>query len=162
MSARSSATHGSDDPAAAVYAAEDAAAEAFPPRRYRTFAELRSHVEAIVCSDWWADSFPDAPIEVHVERRSRTATFSAACRRDGAGILWFVDGEHWTAGAVCHELAHIASGSGHDDRFWLALVALWRRECGFTAATELSAQLGSRLPDIRDDTPMPGAEAPGV
>ena len=139
------------EPASAVYAAEDAASEAFPPRRYRTFAELRSHIEAIVCSDWWADTFPEAPIEVHVERRSRTATFSAACRRDGAGILWFVDGEHWNASAVCHELAHVASNSGHDARFRDALVTLWRRECGFLAATELSARLDDRSPP-----PAPG------
>ena len=84
------------------------------------------------------------PVEVHVERRSRTATFSAACRRDGAGIVWFVDGQHWNATAVCHELAHVASDSGHDALFREALVALWRRECGFLAATELSAQLGHR------------------
>lgn len=126
---------------AAVYDAEDAAAEAFPPRRYRTFVELRAHVDAIVCSDWWADTFPGAPIEIHVERRSHTATFSAACRSEGAGILWFVDGEHWTSSVVCHELAHVASGSGHDARFRQALLALWRRECGFLAATELAAQL---------------------
>ena len=107
MSTRSTETAGGDARAGAVYAAEDAASAAFPTRRYRTFAELRTHVEAIVCSDWWADTFPGAPIEVHVERRSRTATFSAACRRDGAGILWFVDGEHWTATAVCHELGHV-------------------------------------------------------
>lgn len=129
---------------AAVYAAEDAAAASFPPRRYRTFAELRAHVDAIVCSDWWADTFPGAPIEVHVERRSHTATFSAACRADGAGILWFVDGEHWNGAVVCHELAHVASSSGHDDRFRQALLALWQRECGFLAATELSAQFRLR------------------
>ena len=139
-----SAPPGGGDPTAAVYAAEDAAAAAFPPRRYRSFAELRSHIAAIVCSDWWSDTFPGAPIEVHVERRSRTATFSAACRRDGAGIVWFVDGQHWNATAVCHELAHVASDSGHDALFREALVALWRRECGFLAATELSAQLGHR------------------
>ena len=144
MSTRSTASAGGDDQAAAVYASEDAAAAAFPPRRYRTFAELRSHVDAIVCSDWWADTFPSAPIEVHVERRSRTATFSAACRRDGAGILWFVDGEHWTAAAVCHELAHVASDSGHDARFRVALVALWQRECGFLAATELAGRLSPK------------------
>ena len=49
-----------------LYAAENAASAAFPSRRYRTFAELRAHAEAIVCSDWWADTFPDAPIEVGV------------------------------------------------------------------------------------------------
>lgn len=134
------------NPTTAVYDAEDAAAAAFPPRRYRTFAELGSHVEAIVCSDWWADTFPGAPIEVHVERRSRTATFSAACRSDGAGILWFVDGEHWTAAVVCHELAHVASGSGHDAAFRTALLQLWRRELGFLAATALEAALAVRLP----------------
>lgn len=129
-----------------LYAAEDAAAADFPPRRYRTFAELAAHVDSIVCSDWWAESFPTAPTEVHVERRSRTATFSAACRLEDAGILWFVDGEHWTAAVVCHELAHVATGHDHDARFRQALVRLWRRECGFPAATGLTAQLALRAP----------------
>lgn len=144
MSGRRATTPRGTDGAVPVYEAEDATSAAFPPRRYRTFAGLRTHVEAIVCSDWWAETFPGAPIEVHVERRSRTATFSAACRRDGSGILWFVDGQHWNTAAVCHELAHVASDSGHDGRFREALVALWRRECGFLAATELSTQLKQR------------------
>ena len=119
-----------------------------------SFADLRAHVDAIVSSDWWADTFPSAPIEMHVERRSRTATFSAACRADGAGIVWIVDGEHWNAGVVCHELAHVASGSGHDAGFRTALLALWRRECGFPAATELSAQLNLRMTGNRPGQPF--------
>lgn len=76
-----------DEETKAVYAAEDAAAQAWSPRRYRTFAELTAEVERIVTSDWWAETFAGAPIEVYLERRSGTATFSAACRRDGTGAV---------------------------------------------------------------------------
>ena len=155
MTRRSSSAHSViDEETARVYAAEDEAAASFPPRGYRSFADLRAHVDAIVSSDWWADTFPSAPIEMHVERRSRTATFSAACRADGAGIVWIVDGEHWNAGVVCHEPAHVASGSGHDAGFRTALLALWRRECGFPAATELSAQLNLRMTGNRPGQPF--------
>lgn len=111
-----------------LYAAENAASAAFPSRRYQTFAELRAHAEAIVCSDWWADTFPDAPIEVHIERRSSSATFSAASRRNDIGIIWLINGVHWTTAVLCHELAHLASDSGHDAQFQRALLALWRQE----------------------------------
>lgn len=121
-----------DEETKAVYAAEDAAAQAWSPRRYRTFAELTAEVERIVTSDWWAETFAGAPIEVYLERRSGTATFSAACRRDGTGVLWFVDGHHWSADVVCHELAHLATDSGHDAAFRAALVKLWRMEAVFT------------------------------
>lgn len=130
-----------DEETKAVYAAEGAAAQAWSPRRYRTFAELTAEVERIVTSDWWAETFAGAPIEVYLERRSGTATFSAACRRDGTGVLWFVDGHHWSADVVCHELAHLATDSGHDAAFRAALVKLWRMECGFYATSELRSQL---------------------
>ena len=119
-----------DEETKAVYAAEDAAAQAWSPRRYRTFAELTAEVERIVTSDWWAETFAGAPIEVYLERRSGTATFSAACRRDGTGVLWFVDGHHWSADVVCHELAHLATDSGHDAAFRAAYARQVRRVLG--------------------------------
>jgi hypothetical protein len=115
------------------------------------FADLRAHVDAIVSSDWWADTFPSS---THRDARRTPIPHRHVLGRlpaDGAGIVWIVDGEHWNAGVVCHELAHVASGSGHDAGFRTALLALWRRECGFPAATELSAQLNSRLPATGHD-----------
>jgi putative metallohydrolase (TIGR04338 family) len=130
-----------DPEALTIYALEDAAARTSGLRRYTTFAELVEHVERIVCSDWWDTTFPAAPIEVTVQRRSRTATFSAAGRDDvnESGTLWVVDSHGWNAETVLHELAHIAapSGSMHGPSWRAALLELWRREAGFHAWVEL-------------------------
>lgn len=133
-----------DPTAPDVYAAEARAAAEAGLRRYRTFAELCAHVEAIVCSEWWDTTFPDAPVDVEVARRSRTATFSAACRSDDgdAAVIAIVDGHHWDAQVVLHELAHLAAGRGaaHGKRFRRALVELWRHEAGIVAATCLRSE----------------------
>lgn len=131
---------------AAVYAAEDAAAEAAGLRRYRRFAELEAHVAAVVTSDWWDQRFPGAPHEVHVTRRSRNATHSVAVTDDHApdgAVIAIVDGRHWSAHVALHELAHLATGydADHGPAFRAALIALWRREAGITAAVELVEKL---------------------
>lgn len=126
----------------AVYAAEERAAEDAKLRRYRRFADLVAHVDAIVCSAWWDETFPGAPVEVVVERRSRNATFSAAAPLgDGAALIAVVDGRHWSADVVLHELAHVAAGhaAGHGHAFRAALAELWRHEAGFVAYTCLCA-----------------------
>jgi putative metallohydrolase (TIGR04338 family) len=134
------------DPAAtAVYAAEDTAATAAGVRRYTSFSELADHVEQIVTSAWWDEEFPTAPIEVAVERRSRSATFSAAVALDDAAVIAVVDAHHWSAHVVLHELAHVAAGpaAGHNAAFRSALYRLWRRHAGLPAATELAAELAA-------------------
>lgn len=126
-----------------VYAAEGRAAAAACVRRYTTFAEVQAHVDAIVCSEWWDETFPDAPVDVEVVRRSRNATFSAACRLDAdAAVVAIIDGRHWSADVVLHELAHLAAGLGadHGHRFRAALAELWRREAGIVAQTCLLAE----------------------
>lgn len=130
----------------ATYAAEDAAAVGC--RRYRTFEELSAHVDEIVCSEWWDLTFPDAPIEVHVERRSRSATFSAARCEPTHGVLWFIDGDHWNVAVVCHELAHLAGFGAHDADFRRALLTFWRRELGFHSAAALQAEFAARNLDV--------------
>lgn len=130
----------------AVYAAEDAAATAAGVRRYTRFAELEAHIHTIVASDWWDERFAGAPHEVHVTRRSRNATYSAALTDDNApdaAVIAIVDGRHWSAHVALHELAHVAAGNdaAHGPAFRAALIALWRHEAGLHAAIELVEQL---------------------
>ena len=129
----------------ALYAAEDRAATAAGVRRYRRFTELSAHVAAVVTSDWWDQRFPDAPAAVHVERRSRNATYSAAVHHPALGdaaVIAIIDGRHWSTHVVLHELAHVATrGDGHGPEFRSALIALWRREAGIYAAATLVAEL---------------------
>lgn len=123
----------------ALYRAEH---EALPDggRRFTRFAELESWVEALVLGPVWEELFPEAPLEVSVMRRSRSATFSAAFVPDGedAAAIWIRDGS-WDAATVLHELAHVATGSAtgptgpHGERFATALLRLWRAVLGVHA-----------------------------
>jgi putative metallohydrolase (TIGR04338 family) len=146
MTTRAAARAAADPDASSVYAAETAATANAALRRYRRFRDLVAHVDAITTSTWWDATFPDAPIDVTVARRSHTATYSFAQQsswdREHAAIA-IVDGRHWDAGVVLHELAHIAAGhdAGHGPVFRSALIALWRREAGIHAAVELVDQL---------------------
>ena len=134
-----------DRDAMALYAAEDAAAATAGVRRYDTFRSMVDHVDEIVTSSWWDETFPGAPVEVHVERRSSTATFSAAVDLADAAVVAIVDSHHWSAHVVLHELAHVAVGPAHDHGpvFRGALYRLWRRHAGLPAATELAHALAS-------------------
>lgn len=134
-----------------VYAAEHAA---LPDggRRFRRFAEVESFVRTALADPWWAVTFPAAPVEVDVLRRSRGATFSAAhVTADGAAAaVWIRDGS-WDAATVVHELAHVAVGRGpvlvpsapqpHGPEFVAALLALWRHHLGVHAYGALRSAL---------------------
>ncbi|MFZ4519980.1 MAG: hypothetical protein ACOYOP_16435 [Microthrixaceae bacterium] len=134
-----------------VYAAEHAA---LPEggRRFRRFAEVEAFVADALADPWWAATFPAAPVEVDVLRRSRGATFSAAhVTPDGtAAAVWIRDGS-WDAATVVHELAHVAVGRGralapappepHGPEFVAALLALWRRHLGAHAYGALRSAL---------------------
>jgi len=131
-----------------VQTAED---EALPGggRRFRRFAEVRAYVDHVVGDPWWSDTFPWAPVAVHLERRSRSATFSAAhVAVDGDAVVFLRDGS-WDAVTVLHELAHVAARSGLGDRpphgpeFTDALRSLWRRHLGIQAWAALDLALGA-------------------
>lgn len=139
-----------------VYAAEnDAAPDG--GRRFRRFAEVRTFIDEVVLSGWWNDTFPDAPIEIVVMRRSRGATFSAATvdRAADAAAVWIRDGS-WDMVTILHELAHVATPYGdpsgaHGHAFVMALSELWRRFMGFHAYGALQSALTARAVPLRLD-----------
>ena len=131
----------------AVYAAEAAAAGSVPLRRFGTFVELEQYAQALAVSSWWTETFPEAPVELEIQRRSRSATWSgAATTGDEVGIVAIVDGHGWGLETVLHELAHLAAGpaAGHGRRFREVLGALWRHEAGFEAWAALQHQMAVR------------------
>lgn len=134
------------DAAEVVEAAEEYAIGVVPLRRFRRFTHIEIYLETLVTGSWWSLRFPDAPLEVLLQRRSRGATFSAAAcsgrgrRIDGRevdrpGLIWLVDGAGWGLETVLHELAHLAAGPrvGHGPEFRDALGDLWRHEAGIEA-----------------------------
>ena len=147
-----------------VYAAE---AQALPDggRRFRRFAQVQDYVLAVTTEPWWEQRFPNAPVQVDVERRSRSATFSAAhVTADGwDGVIWVRDGS-WDAVTVVHELAHVGVGRpaerspAHGPGFVDALVDLWRRHLGMHAyGALLGALVDHGVPYQRDRRPEVGA-----
>jgi putative metallohydrolase (TIGR04338 family) len=138
-----------DDPhRTALYAAEDAALPG-GSRRFTRFEHLERYVHDVVLGPWWERTFPDAPVEVDVLRRSRSATFSAAhvAPDAGAAVVWIRDGS-WDLVTVVHELAHVATGSppgpqqehggrqahgAHGERFATTLLICWRELLGVQA-----------------------------
>ena len=142
------------------HAIYDAEAEALPGggRRFSRFAHLEAYVTDITTGHWWATTFPDAPLEVDVLRRSRSATFSAAhvSTDASAGVVWIRDGS-WDTVTVVHELAHVAAGpapdptGAHGRRFATALLDCWRELLGFPAYGALRSGYDRRgVPYQRD------------
>lgn len=139
-----------------VYAAEN---EAAPDggKRFSRFTYVEALIDEIVTSTWWDETFPHAPIEVVVMRRSRGATFSAATvdRRTDAAAVWIRQGS-WNMVTVLHELAHVAARGGdptgpHGELFVAALAELWREYMGFHAFGALQSALAARAVPLRLD-----------
>ncbi|MEZ5347809.1 MAG: hypothetical protein R2714_01240 [Microthrixaceae bacterium] len=127
-----------------VYEAEAEALRIVPIRRFSRFAQIETYVQTLVLGQWWSEQFPTAPLEVHLERRSSGATYSAAhLPSHDVGVIHLVDGSGWGLETVLHELAHVAAGvgDGHGARFRAALLDLWRREAGIEAWAALRAAL---------------------
>ena len=88
-----------------VYAAEDSVLDDIG-RRLRRWTDVEAFVEAILADPAYLDLFPDAPLDVVLDRRSRSARASVALP-DRATIL-IRDGS-WNALTVLHELSHLVS-----------------------------------------------------
>lgn len=127
----------------------DAEHDALPEggRRFTRFAQLEQYVHDVALGPWWERTFPDAPVEIDVLRRSRSATFSAAHVADdgGAAVVWIRDGS-WDQVTVVHELAHVATAPGdrsgpHGERFATTLLICWRELLGVHAYGALRSAL---------------------
>ncbi|MCZ7628339.1 MAG: SprT-like domain-containing protein [Microthrixaceae bacterium] len=156
------------DAAHQVILAEENAIAAFPIRRFRRFAHIEAYVQQLVTHPWWSARFPDAPLEIVLQRRSRSATYSAAgCSGAGEwidatmvdrpGFIWLIDGHGWGLETVLHEFAHLAAGpaTGHGAEFRDAL--------GELGVTRRASRPGPRF---RTGSPRPGSplsttETPG-
>ncbi|HTO00880.1 MAG TPA: hypothetical protein VL068_09425 [Microthrixaceae bacterium] len=134
----------------ALYAAED---EALPDggRRFTRFASIEKFVGEVISDPFWEMTFPDAPVEVEIRRRSRGATFSAAhVAEDGQAAVLFIRDGSWTMAVVVHELAHVASftanrtDGSHGPEFAAALLKLWRKYLGMHAYGALRSALDGR------------------
>ncbi len=141
----------------ALYRAEH---QALPDggRRFRRFAELEQYVTATVLGPWWERTFPTAPVDVAVLRRSSGATFSAAYVDDVGddAAIWIRDGS-WDLVTVVHELAHVAAGppvrgeGSHGRGFATALLRCWRELLGVEAYGALRSTLDANgIPYHRD------------
>jgi putative metallohydrolase (TIGR04338 family) len=135
-----------DDPRReAVYAAEHAALDGMGPQ-LRRWPDVVAFVDSVTTDARWSDVFPDAPLEVAVERRSRSARYSAADAEHGA--IHIRDGS-WDAPTVLHELAHLAVGvddheEPHGARFVGTMLELVRAFLGFEAYGSYRAELERR------------------
>lgn len=119
-------------------------------RRFRRFADLEHYVDQVITGAWWERSFPTAPIDVTVYRRSSGATFSAAhvTPAGDEAAIWIRDGS-WDAVTVVHELAHVATGNDggadgpHGSEFVTNLLLCWRELLGVQAYGALRSTLGA-------------------
>lgn len=120
-----------------VYAAEDLAL-GDTGRRFSRWTDVAAYVDAVVASDWWAGTFPHAPQEVEVLRRSRSATASLASR--GSAAIAIRDGS-WTSPVILHELAHLAAprDDDHGPSFAAAFLVIAREHLGFAAYGALAS-----------------------
>lgn len=137
----------------AAYAAENIAEANVPPGVYETFDDLVADAEKIVCSEWWAEQFPNAPVELIAEKRRSSANASIAGRCSGEAGYLSILRVHWDKNSLAHELAHIATdATGHDDRWRHAHVAIVRQFQNFHAAVELASQYGIMFSVLGDDS----------
>lgn len=153
----------------ALYAAEDSA---LPDggRRFTRFSSIEQFVAEVLEDPWWEAKFPDAPLAVSLERRSRGATFSAAhVTVDGSEAVLFIRDGSWTKSVVVHELAHVAAGreivlsraaaarrgetpeGPHGPTYAAVLMELWRRHLGVHAYGALRSALNEREVPYRRD-----------
>lgn len=133
---------GTDPQRDAVYAAEQAALAELGPdlRRWR---DVLAYVESVVMHPAWTDAASSPPIDVEVQRRSRSARYAAADAT--SATIWIPEGR-WNAMTVLHELAHLAApdAEAHGPRFCGAELWLVRWRAGFEAYGALRGEFDRR------------------
>lgn len=119
-----------------VYRAENEALEG-RIGRFTSFSQVESWVTDVVADPRWCEELAarwgvEAPLEVAVVRRSRSARFSAA--EMARPVIHLRDGS-WDRLTILHELAHLASRDpdGHGPLFCSVELDLIRWFCGYHA-----------------------------
>ena len=125
----SAASDHNDPQRLAVYAAEDALLCDIGPR-FTRWTQVEAFVERVIADSHYLDLFPNAPLEISLQRRSRSATYSAAV--PAHGVILIRDGS-WNAVTILHELAHLVctTSEAHGPRFVATELSLVRRNCSF-------------------------------
>lgn len=121
-----------------VYAGEEAAL-ARAGRAFRDLREVRTYLDDLIGSDWWADRWPH--VEAIQVARTRSGRFSGYAVEGTGEIRVGTLREP----VVLHEVAHVVTpGRGHGPAFVDALLALVRERLGFHAYGALLAELRHR------------------
>lgn len=126
-----------DPQADAVYRAEDASLGDLGPD-LRRWTDVITFVHGVITAPQWAEAEPPLPLDVAVERRSRSARYAAA--HYPSATIWIPDGQ-WTAITVVHELAHLAAPGAEPHGARFAGTELWlvRWVLGIEAFVALAA-----------------------
>ncbi|HEV8623080.1 MAG TPA: hypothetical protein VG034_01370 [Acidimicrobiia bacterium] len=121
-----------------VYASEEAAL-AGTGKEFRDLREVRTYVDDLIGSAWWADRWPH--IEAIPVARTRSGRFSGYAVGESGEIRIGSLQEP----VVLHEVAHVVTPeAGHGPAFVEALLALVRERLGFHAYGALLAELRHR------------------
>lgn len=113
-------------------------------RQFTNFGSIESFVDGLVSSNWWMRTFPNAPVHVHVDKRSPSARFSVA--HDNV-IALANNPQGRNIANVLHELAHVATmcADGHGPIFRGAMLKLVRSHMGFYAYVDLEREYRNQL-----------------
>jgi len=119
----------------AVYAAEDSVLAGIGPRLERWTA-VEAFLESVLADPAYVELFPDAPLDITLQRRSRSATASLAVP---ARLVIAIRDGSWNALTILHELAHLIDHGAqpHGPQFAAVELELVRRWCGFDAYVAL-------------------------
>ncbi len=132
-----------------VYAGEEAAL-AGAGRMFRNLREVRTYLDDLISSDWWADRWPH--VEAIPVARTRSGRFSGYAVEGTGEIRLRTERQvklprvgSLREPVVLHEVAHVVTpGGGHGPAFVNALLALVRERLGFHAYGALLAELRQR------------------
>ena len=121
-----------------LYAAEEVALTGVG-RDFRHLGEVRSYVEELLASDWWADRWPQVD-KIAVDR-SRSGRFAGYAVNGSSEIRL----SELREPVLLHEIAHVVTpGAGHGVVFLTAFLALVRERLGFHSYGALLAELRRR------------------
>lgn len=148
----------SDPQRSAVYAAEDLVVPDVG-RRLRRWTEVEAYLESVLADPAYLELFPDAPLDIVLDRRSRSARASVAVPEH---LTILIRDGSWNVLTLLHELAHLVSpaADAHGPDFVATELALVRRFCGFDAFVALRASFEAHGVAIAEH-PLASPKSPG-